>query len=254
MRILSYNIHKGIGGRDRRYRLERVLEVIAREEPDVVCLQEVDRHVRRSRFDDQPRTLARALGQEHLLYQMNVHLKTGGYGNLILSRLPFRSHHQISLRMNRRKPRGAQIVVVETAGGPLQVVNWHLGLAERERVWQVEKLLRHRLFREASHLPAILTGDTNDWRNMLGSRVLAAAGFRQATEPVPRFRSFPAWLAMGSLDKAFCRGNLRVKHSRIVRTPAARVASDHLPLVLDVELSEEGAASSETPAAHHHPQ
>ena len=52
MRILSYNIHKGIGGRDRRYRLERVLEVIAREEPDVVCLQEVDRHVRRSRFDE----------------------------------------------------------------------------------------------------------------------------------------------------------------------------------------------------------
>ena len=31
MRLLSYNIHKGIGGRDRRYRLARVIEVIEEE-------------------------------------------------------------------------------------------------------------------------------------------------------------------------------------------------------------------------------
>ena len=57
--VATYNIHKGIGGRDRRYRLERVVEVIAAEQPDVILLQEVDRHVRRSRFDDQPKLLAR---------------------------------------------------------------------------------------------------------------------------------------------------------------------------------------------------
>ena len=56
MRLLSYNIHKGIGGRDRRYRLERIIGVIEEENPDLICLQEVDRNVRRSRFDDQPRT------------------------------------------------------------------------------------------------------------------------------------------------------------------------------------------------------
>ena len=236
MRILSYNIHKGIGGRDRRYRLERIIEVIGREEPDLVCLQEVDRNVRRSRFEDQPRILSRELGLPHLLYQMNFHLTTGGYGNLILSRWPFASHHQVSLRMNRRKPRGAQLVVVDSPAGPLHVVNWHLGLVERERRWQVEKLLAHRLFREADSVPSVLIGDTNDWRNMLGQHVLHGAGFQQATLPVPRFRSFPAWLAMGSLDKAFSRGAVQIEHARIVRTPAARVASDHLPLVLDVSV------------------
>src|SRR5206468_2107075 len=46
MRLLTYNIHKGVGGSDRRYRLERAVAVIAAEEPDLVCLQEVDRHVR----------------------------------------------------------------------------------------------------------------------------------------------------------------------------------------------------------------
>ena len=33
MRLLSYNIHKGIGGRDRRYRLERIIQVIEDEQP-----------------------------------------------------------------------------------------------------------------------------------------------------------------------------------------------------------------------------
>ncbi|MGO9920141.1 MAG: endonuclease/exonuclease/phosphatase family protein, partial [Isosphaeraceae bacterium] len=61
MRLLSYNIHKGIGGRDRRYSLERIVQVVAHENPDLVCLQEVDRHVARSRHDDQPHRLAAAL-------------------------------------------------------------------------------------------------------------------------------------------------------------------------------------------------
>ena len=42
MRLLSYNIHKGFGGRDRLYRLERIIKVIEKHKPDLVCLQEVD--------------------------------------------------------------------------------------------------------------------------------------------------------------------------------------------------------------------
>ncbi|MFN5756450.1 MAG: endonuclease/exonuclease/phosphatase family protein, partial [Planctomycetia bacterium] len=49
MRLLSWNIHKGIGGRDRRYSLARIIDCIEAENPDIICLQEVDRLVRRSR-------------------------------------------------------------------------------------------------------------------------------------------------------------------------------------------------------------
>ena len=143
MRVLSYNIHKGIGGRDRRYRLERIIRVIEDHNPDIVCLQEVDRHVARSHHDDQPRKLSDALRAAEHLYQLNVRVKDGGYGNLVLSRWPFRCHHQVSLRQRRRKPRGAQMAVVETPEGPFHLVHWHLGLAERERHWQVRHLLEH---------------------------------------------------------------------------------------------------------------
>ena len=107
MRVLSYNIHKGIGGRDRRYRLERVLSVIEDENPDLICLQEVDRDVPRSRCHNQPKLFADHFNSVARLYQTNVRLKQGGYGNLILSRWRLRSKHQVSLRYNSKKPRGA---------------------------------------------------------------------------------------------------------------------------------------------------
>lgn len=236
MRLLTYNIHKGIGGRDRRYRIERVIEVIEQENPDLMCLQEVSQNSRRSRHDDQPRLLADYFHAAAQLYQRNLRRGMGGYGNLVLSRWPFDSHHQVSLRLNNKKPRGAQIVVVRSPEGPLHLVNWHLGLAERERHWQVEHLLSHALFREASHLPTIVAGDTNDWRNTLGHGPFARHGFHTATAPPSRFRSFPAWMSLGALDKVFHRGAVTVRHARVVGTPLARRASDHLPVVIDFHL------------------
>src|SRR5579883_844344 len=206
MRILSYNIHKGIGGRDRRYRLERIIRVIEELHPDIICLQEVDRHVARSHHQDQPRELADTFHAAEHLYQLNVRVKDGGYGNLVLSRWPFRRAHQVSLRRKRRKPRGAQMAVVETPEGPFHLVHWHLGLAERERHWQVRHLLGHELYRAAAELPTLIVGDFNDWRNRLGRGPFAAHAFEEVTRPPSRFRSFPAFLPMLALDKAFHRG------------------------------------------------
>jgi endonuclease/exonuclease/phosphatase family metal-dependent hydrolase len=240
MRLLTYNIHKAIGGRDRRYSLERIIEVIEGENPDIICLQEVDRHVRRSRHHDQPRLLSEVFHAAGAMYQLNVHIKGGGYGNLLLSRWPLKAHHQISLRLRTKKPRGAQIAVIDSPEGPLQVVNWHLGLAERERHWQVEHLLTHHLFREASDLPTVIAGDTNDWRETLARGPFARHGFVQVTHPRSRFRTFPAYMPVGSLDKAFIRGTLEVRRAHVVRTPTARCASDHLPLVVDFHVNGHG--------------
>jgi endonuclease/exonuclease/phosphatase family metal-dependent hydrolase len=236
MRILSYNIHKGIGGRDRRYALRRVIDVIEAENPDLICLQEVDRNVPRSRHHDQPNLLADYFQAAAHAFQMNVKLQEGGYGNLILSRWKFRSKHQISLKLNWRKCRGAQMVVVETPEGLLHLANVHLGLSDAERHWQIEHLLAHPRFRESLDLPTLLVGDWNDWRNKLTHGPLGEHGFTQATQPLRKFRSFPAYLAIGALDKAFHRGGLHLRAARIVRTAAAKQASDHLPLVIDFHL------------------
>jgi len=235
MRLLSWNIHKGIGGRDRRYSLQRIIDCIDHERPDLVCLQEVDRLVSRSDFDDQPRLLGQTLNLQSI-FQANVPVATGTYGNLILSRWPVGSTHRISLKRGIRKSRGAQLVHVETPEGIIHLVNTHLGLDERERHWQVEALLDHELFQSSVEIPTVIAGDFNDWRNTLAEKSLAIHGFQQVTSPPSEFRSFPAWLPVGGLDKIFFRGNVAFNHARVVRTSLARIASDHLPIVVDFSL------------------
>ena len=235
MRLLSWNIHKGIGGRDRRYALQRIIDCIDHEQPDLVCLQEVDRLVGRSQFDDQPRLLGQSLNLQST-FQANVAVANGTYGNLILSRWAVGSTHRISLKRGMRKARGAQLVQVETPAGLIHLVNTHLGLDERERHWQVAFLLEHHLFRSHATIPTVIAGDFNDWRNTLAKNSFAHYGFEQITSPPSEYRSFPSWLPIGGLDKVFFRGGLKTDRVRVVRTSLARVASDHLPIVVDFSL------------------
>ncbi|MBK9973570.1 MAG: endonuclease/exonuclease/phosphatase family protein [Planctomycetes bacterium] len=236
MRLLTYNIHKGIGGRDRRYRLERIVRVLEHEQPDIICLQEVDRHLDRSRFDDQPRLLAEHFNLPARMFQLNHHVATGGYGNLLLSRWPFGRHHQTSLRYRAKKNRGAQVAEVLTPSGPLRLVNWHLGLAEAERQWQAHTLLAHPAYTEIQPAATLVVGDFNDWRDAL-KPLFAAQGLRSLTSPPSRFRTFPAWMAVGALDKVYACPRISLERSHVVASRLARVASDHLPLVVDFELS-----------------
>src|SRR5439155_1405179 len=62
LRVLSYNIHKCIGGVDRRYDPTRIGEVIRALDSDVVLLQEVDANVPRSNHDHQVDVVGELIG------------------------------------------------------------------------------------------------------------------------------------------------------------------------------------------------
>jgi endonuclease/exonuclease/phosphatase family metal-dependent hydrolase len=168
-----------------------------------------------------------------MMYQLNVSWKIGGYGNLLLSRWPIVEKHQISLRLLTKKPRGAQIALIDTPEGRVKLVNVHLGLAEAERAWQMRHLLHHPLFRETGDVPVLIAGDFNDWRNRLAAGPMIEHGYYHVTHPPSRFRSFPAYFPLGSLDKAFCANGIAVAEARVVGGTYARYASDHRPLVID---------------------
>ncbi len=238
VRLLAYNIHKGVGGRDRRYRLDRILAVIAHEKPDLLCVQEATRDAPRCGRDDQPEILAYATGAVARHFQFNVHWKAGGYGNLLLSRWPVVRYHHIPLGYRGRKPRGGQVALVESPSGRFVLANWHLGLGDAERRWQAARLLGHPHLLKWSRYPAVLAGDSNDWRDVLARRALADAGFRHVTAPARRFRTYPAYVPVGSLDKIFVRGGIIVDAVRVVRAAISRAASDHLPVAMDFRLAE----------------
>lgn len=233
MRLVTYNIHKGIGGSDRRYNLDRIIDVLTALEADFLCLQEVTLNLPRTSRHDQADILAERFQPMFAAFQQNVHWKIGGYGNLLLSRWPLNEHHRISLQFQQKKPRGAQLVVVDTPSGLLRLTNWHLGLSEIERHWQVKRLLSHPLFHSTAEHPSVMCGDFNDWRNTLGHSLLVPRGFAQATAPPGKFRSFPAALPVLSLDKVFHCPRIEVESAHLVKTRAARQASDHLPLLVN---------------------
>jgi endonuclease/exonuclease/phosphatase family metal-dependent hydrolase len=237
-RLLSYNIHKGIGGVDRKYRPERVVEAIAHCEPDVVLLQEVDEGVPRSRNHRQVDYVGDALGFSHRAYQRNVRLRRGWYGNAILSRFPLYDIRDLELTVPLKKRRRGLFAHCRLSfqghTRTVLVCNVHLGLAGYERAIQLRRFLICDTLKHAhQRTPTILAGDFNDVWGRLGRRLLMPAGFQSACG---RTRTFPAMMPIRPLDRIYYRGELESPHHFASHTENARQASDHLPMVADFEL------------------
>ncbi len=242
LRLLTWNVHKCIGGLDRRYDPDRVRALIAHYQPDVALLQEVDHAARRSRGDRQVDLLGDLLGLRHRSWFANVTVRGGGqYGNAILSRFPLTESENIDLTIPPKKRRsvlhGRARVRLHPANGELprtrtvHVYNMHLGLSGLERKVQLRKFLASHPFAHLDHrTPIVVAGDLNDVWGTLGKKVLMPAGFRS----ISPIRTFPAYAPMRALDGIYVRGNVEIHHVQASRMELARVASDHLPLIADL--------------------
>jgi endonuclease/exonuclease/phosphatase family metal-dependent hydrolase len=238
LRVVTYNIHKCIGGLDRRYDPERTAEAIAALEADVVLLQEVDDGAKRSNGDRQVDRLADLVGLPYRTWFGNVAVRGGGeYGNAVLSRFPIveTSNVDLTIRLKKRRSvlHAALRVRHEAIDRTVHVFNMHLGLAEFERKIQLRRFLECHPFSHLHHdTPIIVGGDLNDVYGRLW-QMLTPAGFR-GPERSPR--TFPAWAPMRALDGIYVRGNVEVKELARADTMLARRASDHRPLWADLQL------------------
>ena len=240
LRVLSYNIHKCIGGVDRRYDPERIVEALVHYAPDLVLLQEVDEGAGRSRGQRQVELLGDMAGLQHRAWFPNVKIRGGGeYGNALLSRWPLVASSNIDLTVGRRKRRSvlhAEIRIRhEDVDRAVHVFNMHLGLSQPERRSQLGKFLASQPFAGLHHdTPLIVGGDFNDVYGRLG-RLLIPAGFRCSVRPP---RTFPAWAPMRALDSLYVRGAVHLLGVQRGDTDLARRASDHRPLFADVVLGD----------------
>ncbi len=236
IRLVSYNIHKGIGGVDRLYRPERIVEVLDHCAGDVVFLQEVDEGVPRSRRDRQVDLIGDALDLPYRCYAPNVRLREGHYGNAVLSRWPIDRWENIDLTIPLKKKRSALHARMTVKEGRrtarLWLFNTHLGLSGLERRAQVRRILAWLSRHHAPHDAGLIVGgDMNDVFNQLGPRVLLPAGFEGPKRP---HLTFPASAPLRALDKVFVRGSLHIEGAHRSRMKLAQQASDHLPIVFDL--------------------
>jgi endonuclease/exonuclease/phosphatase family metal-dependent hydrolase len=248
--VLTYNIHRAIGV-DRRFRMERIVEVLGHHDADLVLLQEVDEGAPRSRELDLAREIAQAAGYPHWAVGHNVSLRKGRYGNATLSRFPIERERNIDLTIGAHKRRGCQHTTIAIGGrdpgggGPvkprtLEVFNLHLGLSASERQAQVHRLLLSNEWEElGADAPCLVGGDFNDWRSRLLPIFTVALGFGCATQLAGGgrcMRTYPSFSPRGALDRLYYRGPLRPLDVRTSRLDVVRVASDHLPVVAEFEL------------------
>jgi endonuclease/exonuclease/phosphatase family metal-dependent hydrolase len=231
MRVVSWNIH-GCVGADGRFWPERVARVLARLRPDLVLLQEVGDCRGRQDQPDQARLLARELG---MTCAVGITIEAGphGYGVATLCRTALVEAETFDLSVHGFEPRACLRVVVPIGVIRLTLLNVHLGLAFGERRLQLERMLAESGPLGRPPAPFLLAGDFNDWppgpvTQLLGRRwvdVAARAG-----------RTFPSLCALTRLDRVYVGRGLRPVAARVERGLAARLASDHLPVVVDVDL------------------
>jgi endonuclease/exonuclease/phosphatase family metal-dependent hydrolase len=240
-RIVTYNVHRCVGN-DRRLDVARVAAVLAELNPDIVALQELDVGRRRTGGVDQAHEIAQRLDMA-CHFHAALQVEEERYGDAILTAYPERlvkvgplpGYH----RMRSLEPRGALWVEVEIDGRPVQIINTHLGLVPREQQIQAAHLAGPAWLEHPDcRWPAILLGDFNATASSLVYRTLT-----QQLKPARRLAArkqptstFPSPLPVLRIDHLFVSPGIDVQDVSAPFDPLTRVASDHLPLVMDFEL------------------
>lgn len=232
LRVVVYNVR---GFRDG---LDRVVAVIGHFEPDLVLLNETGGRLALRRC-------ARALAMQAARDPWSPFRRR--VKNAVLVRPPWRivEHHLHRFADVRRAfyPRGALVATVGRAGRRLRVHAIHLGLHPLERLHAAEELAD---LARAHDGPVLIGGDCNempDGRAMtfLGERFWDAWLLGGDVDG----ETFPATDPTARIDFVFVSEEVKVERVLVPSVmPEARVASDHLPVVAELRLTDQAGTGA----------
>ena len=245
-RLLTYNVHRCLGV-DKRLDVGRIAAVIAEHEPDIVCLQELDVGRARTGHVDQCAELAQTLA---MAFHFNpaFAVESEQYGDALLTIHPETLVKKGPLPTVRGipglEPRGAIWAAIEIGDARLNVVNTHLGLVPREQRLQAEALVgRDWLGGPNADGPTLLCGDFNATSITQPCRTLVRRldDAQRRLGLKPSLKTFPSSFPAIRIDHVFVSKHIRVTGASVPASPLARLASDHLPLIVDFEIEAETA-------------
>ena len=225
-RLVAWNVHHCCG-LDLRVRPGRIVDLIAGLSPDVVALSELDVDRVRSQRLDQPAWIAARLGMRVVFAET-----LDGYGHALFSRSPLASAELVPLAHTPlTEPRMAIDAVLEDP--PLRVVASHFGLTATDRAMQAgEVVARVR----PSATPVAVIGDLNAGPGEVGYEELAASlSDPFASRRVGARCTWPSLFAFRALDHVMLGPGLSARHAAVLKEGPARFASDHRPVIVDVE-------------------
>jgi hypothetical protein len=250
LKVVTYNIHKGVQGLGPARRLEIYNLGLAIEQldADIVCLQEVRKVHRREEkyfkhWPEMPQAEFLAPPGYEAIYKTNAITKHGEHGNALLSRWPVVSHRHEDMSDHRFEQRGLLHVEIQVGhphehGSPMgthathsmhhvHVIVVHLGLIPASRVRQVTQLLKYIEREVPANAPLLVAGDFNDWGTRLSTMMRAQTLHEWQSG---KHLTYPSRLPIVQLDHVYAKGlkpmGQMVPHGKIWRR-----MSDHLPLL-----------------------
>lgn len=230
IRVMSFNIHKGIGGVLPKSTISKIRRRIRELHPDVILLQEIQG----SQFE--------AFTTEiwpHFTYGRNAVYTKGHHGNAILSKFPIHFTENIDISMHRYERRGLLHSVIKLSAEHelLHLLCVHLGLFKRGRRKQLDKIGKFIQTRIKPHEPLILGGDFNDWTDFATPLLVEKLGLQEAflNSHGAYARTYPVWAPVLKLDRLYLRG-FHINHAhRLIQKPW-RYLSDHTALEVSLRL------------------
>jgi endonuclease/exonuclease/phosphatase family metal-dependent hydrolase len=228
MRVATYNVHACVGT-DRRHDPDRVASVVGELDADVVALQEFTYPASVAIESREPVELV-SLDSYQCALGPTRQISERCFGNALLARHPIVEVHRIDLSMDRREPRGALAATIEIGGTPVHMLATHLGLRVTERRFQVRQILSY--LDSVRHSIVVVLGDFNDW--LPGRSVVHALDHRLGSSA--RLPSFPSSRPVLSLDRVWMHPAGALRRTFVHTSALARRASDHLPVVADIDL------------------
>lgn len=154
--VLTFNICHGVNKKGEES-LNAIIESIRNANAHIIGLQEVDRFMPRSKFKDQAKEIADALGYNYV-YGETINILGIQYGNAILSQFPIIEHENKKLPGDSIESRALLRVKIDLGDNFFEVYTTHLGLTAADREQQIKSI---NAFLEQSVEPVILMGDFN---------------------------------------------------------------------------------------------
>ena len=229
LRFASYNIHKAVG-LDRRRDPARIMSVLREIDADVIALQEADRRVGqragvlpRAMIDDSPWELVPVAKRPRSI---------GWHGNALLVRRTLEVLNGHALDLPTLEPRGAVAGELGVQGKRIRIFGTHLDLSGLRRREQVRALLAEAK-QAAGDWPTVIMGDFNQWGKLTG----AMSEFAGAWQLFTPGKSYPSRAPIAVLDRIAATTHWTCHSSNVHHSGLSAVASDHLPVWVDLELT-----------------
>lgn len=223
IKLLSFNIHKGIGWHGFSSTFKALDDHIRAISPDIIFFQEIK--------GSQADYIASDLWP-NFSYGKNVTYPKGHFGNAIFTRFPINFSENFDLSTSRFDRRGLLHSIVQINNNQrLHLLCAHLGLFKKSREIQYKKIVSYIDSTIPEHEPIILGGDFNDW----GSH--ATIPLTQELDLSEIFmslhgayaRTFPAWGPVLKLDRIYSRGVNILRAERMMESSWRRL-SDHIAI------------------------